>query len=326
MTNPPRFSQPSLFWQKLGEQHVADLDRYGLESIKRHQALRYFTWSWRWSSVRESRQMRFLLKRSSPSTVSRCLLEPARLSDRDWDGVEWSRRDRWLYVFAARLLWEYAREHDALGVLSLAEPDLGSPLPVRWRGRLISQDLANSALETTAIARALDGEQPRSILEVGAGYGRTAFALLHAFPEATYTIVDIEPALSISKWYLGQLFRPDRLRFVRPDEAESLADGSADLVVAVSSLHEMTSEQVARYLDLFDRVARGGLVYLKQWERWTNPEDGITLDFGEYPIPSRWRLVFDESAPVQTNFRQAAWRVGEAAETSAGRRSDQRIT
>jgi hypothetical protein len=44
---------------------------------------------------------------------------------------------------------------------------------VRRRGRLISQDLANTALESTAIPRALGGEPPRSIVEVGAGYGRT---------------------------------------------------------------------------------------------------------------------------------------------------------
>jgi putative sugar O-methyltransferase len=322
VTKPGRLSEPSLFWQKLSEQHAADLDRFGLDAIKRHQALRYFTWRWSWSSLRTSRQMRFLLKCSSAWTVGRCLLQPASLSGRRWQGVMWNRRDRWLYVFATRLLWEYARKHDPLGVLSLAEPELGSPLPVRWRNRLISQDLANSALEVTAIARALECERPRSIIEVGAGYGRTAYALLHAFPDTTYTIVDIEPALSISRWYLGQLFPSDRLQFLRPDEAESLSEGSADLVVAVSSLHEMTSEQVAHYLDLFDRVARGGRVYLKQWQRWANPEDGITLDFGEYPIPPGWRRVFDEAAPVQTNFRQAGWHLVETC-AARERRSDQ---
>jgi len=309
MTESPDFAKPSLFWEKLGREHATDLDRYGLEEMKRHQALRYFTWRWSWSSLRESSQMRFLLSHSSPTAILRCLLERTSLSDREWEGVPWSRRDRWLYVFAVRLLWEYARSADALDVLALDEPELGRPLPVRRHGRLISQDLANTALEATAIARALDGEVPRAIVEVGAGYGRTAYALLHAFPEATYTIVDIEPALTISQWYLGQLFATERIRFLRPDEATALPDRSADLVIAVSSLHEMRSDQVAGYLKLFDRVAGGGLVYLKQWQRWTNAEDGITLDFGEYPIPAGWRLLFDEPAPVQTTFRQAAWRL-----------------
>jgi O-methyltransferase len=288
---------------------MADLDRYGLGEIKRHQALRYFTWSWRWSFLSESLQMRFLLKHTPLRTGCRCLISPIALSDASWDGVAWNRRDRWLYSFATRLLWEYARKHDTVGALSLPEPAIGNPLPVRWRGQLISQDLANTALESSAIARALGATDPRSIIEVGAGYGRTAYVLLHIFPDATYTIVDIEPALSISRWYLEQLFPPERLRFLHPDEAESLGDGEADLAIAISSLHEMTADQVERYLKLLDRVAAGGRVYLKQWEHWTNPDDGVTLDFQEYPIPSRWTKIFDECAPVQTNFRHAAWHI-----------------
>lgn len=71
----------------------------------------------------------------------------------------------------------------------------------------------------------------------------------------------------------------------------------------------MTRTQVEGYLNLFDRIATGGRVYLKQWERWRNPVDGITVDFSEYAIPATWQVVFDEHAPVQSDFRQAAWRV-----------------
>jgi putative sugar O-methyltransferase len=305
----PSFGEPSLFWERLAAEHAADLERYGVESVKRRQALRYFTWGWHWRSLRRSRQMRFLLRHSAPSSLARALGAATDLSDEAWEGVVWPRRDRWLYAFASRLLWDYAARHDASNVLSLPEPELGRPLPVRWRGRLISQDLANSALEVTAITRALGDAAPRSILEVGAGYGRTAYALLNAFPRATYTVVDIEPALSIAQWYLTQLFAADRLRFVHPAEIGSLSAGSADLVVSISSLHEMTIAQLEGYLDLFDALAEGGVVYLKQWQRWTNPIDGITVEFDRYPIPSRWRRKFAESAPVQSNFRQAAWDV-----------------
>lgn len=309
MTEDTQFAEPSLFWMKLGEEHESQLAQHGFDEIKRQQALRYFTWRWSWRSLRGSRQMRFLLAHSSPSTFARCLVEPAFHSGPAWEGVPWSRRDRWLYVTAVRLLWDYARSHDSLDVLSLAEPALGNPLPVRWRGRLISQDLANAALEATAIARALDGRRPRSIVEVGAGYGRTAYALLKSFPEARYAVVDIEPALTISQWYLTRLFPSERIRFLKPEQAESLAPGFADLVVSISSLQEMTRHQVTRYLDLFDRVVSDGVVYLKQWRRWTNPEDGITFDLRDNPFPSRWHVLFDEPAPVQTNFQQTAWRI-----------------
>jgi putative sugar O-methyltransferase len=300
---------PSHFWRELGAEHARDLTTFGIEHVKRHQALRYFTWRWRFSTLRGSQQFRFLLRNVSPATVAACAAEPVDLSDGAWRGVDWPRHERWLYTFAARLVWEYARRHDALGITRLDEPTLGDPLPVRRRRRLISQDLANSALEASAVARALAREEPASILEIGAGYGRLGHALLSAFPGATYTVVDIEPARTVSEWYLTRLFPTRRVRFLTPAQAAELPSGSISLALSVSSLQEMTPEQVASYLRLLDRLAAGGLVYLKQWAEWRNPVDGVTLRFDDYPVPARWEACFDEPAPVQTRFRQAAWRV-----------------
>jgi SAM-dependent methyltransferase len=224
-------------------------------------------------------------------------------------GRTWPKRDRWLYVFAVRLLWRSATRHDPTGTTALPEPVTGNPLPVMSSGRLISQDLANSALELAAIDRALDGRQPSSILELGAGYGRTSYALMSKYPGATYTIVDIEPALSISRWYLSLLFDPSRLRFLHPEEADQIDSDSIDLALTISSLQEMTPDLVSGYLALFDRVSSGGVVYLKQWLSWFNPVDKVRMTFDEYAIPGRWSLKFKERAPVQTNFVQAAWDV-----------------
>ena len=301
--------EPSRFWRALAATHAADLEEHGFDRVKRRQALRYFTWRWTFDVVRRSEQMRFLLGHTSPLTWLRCAAAPAVLDDAAWAGVSWSRRDRWLYTFAVRLLWEYARRRDPMRVLELPEPEVGGPLPIRWRGRLISQDLANSALETAAIGRALGGRTPGSILEVGAGYGRNAYALLSRFPGARYTIVDIEPALTISRWYLSHFFAEERLRFISPEAATELPDGCCDLVVSISSLHEMTPAQVGGYLSLFDRLAAGGTVYLKQWAQWHNPTDDVTLRFAEYPVPARWQELFREPAPVQSTFTQAAWGV-----------------
>jgi len=259
-----------------------------------------------------SEQFRFLVRHSSLRTLAAAARAPVDLSEGQWEGVEeWPRRDRWLYVFAVRLLWEYARRQDSLGVLELDEPSLGNPLPVHWRGRLISQDLANSALEANAIHRAFADRPPATILEIGAGYGRLTHALLGVFPDARATVIDIEPALTISSWYLSNLVSPEHLRFLGPPEAAELPTGSVSLAVSVSSLHEMTAAQVEGYLALLDRVAAGGIVYLKQWRSWHNPDDAVTLRFDSYPIPARWQPLLNERAPVQTRFQQAAWSVPE---------------
>jgi len=302
-------AEPSRFWTKLGAEHERALGEHGLETVKRRQALRYFTWRWRPKAILRSEQLRFLVRSTSPQTWAAVLRAPFALDDESWDGTDFTPAERRLTVIATRLLWAYAEREGTPEVLRLPEPELGAPLPVRWRGRLISQDLANGALEAAAITRALGGRAPASIVEIGAGYGRTAYWLLSCFPQATYTIVDIEPARTISHWYLSQLFAPERLRFLSPQEAQELAAGSFDLGISISSLQEMTPEQVATYLRLLDRTTGGGTVFLKQWTTWRNPDDEVQLRFADYPFPQRWKRVLHETAPVQTRFIQAAWRV-----------------
>lgn len=310
MSQPPATTDsadPSRFWTKLGVEHDRLLAEHGVQSVKRRQALRYFTW--RSKAILRSEQLRFLVRNTSLPTLAAVLREPIAIDDELWDGTGFSRGERRLTVVATRLLWAYAERAGSPDVLRLQEPELGAPLPVRWRGRLISQDLANSALEAAAIARALDGRLPASIVEIGAGYGRTAYSLLSSHPQASYTIIDIEPALTISRWYLSQLFEPGRLRFLSPQEAQELPRGSFDLGVSISSPQEMTPEQVATYLRLLDRTTAGGTVFLKQWQTWRNPDDEVQLRFADYPFPPRWERVLHEIAPVQTRFVQAAWRL-----------------
>lgn len=295
-------AEPSRFWEQLAYDHRDDLDQHGFSAVKRHQALRYFTWRWRPSAIGRSEQLRFLLRHARPGEIVRAAAPPTRSAA--WAGVSWSFAERYLYSFATRLLWQYAARRGDNTVLRFGEPALGSPLPVHLGKQLVAQDLANTALEIQTLTATLISP-PSHIVEVGAGYGRFAYAMLSKYPAARYTIIDIEPALSISRWYLGSLFDEARVTFLEAGQASKLSP--ADMGVSTSSLQEMTPQQVQAYLELFDdRVA--GTVYLKQWTRWTNPVDSVTLTFDEYPIPARWRLVRKAQAPVQTNFTEAVWR------------------
>lgn len=302
-------SVPSEFWKDLASTHTEQLGAYGLGEIKRHQALRYFTWRWQWRERKKSEQLRYLLGNTSTPTKLRAAFSWQPLDKGLWCGPGWSVCDRWFYTFATRLLWDLATRVGDVRVLALGEPMLGNPLPVLRRGALVSQDLANSAIEVAAIKRALGGRRPTSILEVGAGYGRTAYALLGLFPEARYTVVDINPARALCNWYLSTLYPRRDIRFLSPAEATPERLGRVDLAVSISSLQEMTSGQVSAYLQLFDDTV-AGTVFLKQWQRWVNPADGVVLDFDEYPVPDRWRQLFRSPAPVQTAFVEAAWEIG----------------
>ncbi|HXY43377.1 MAG TPA: putative sugar O-methyltransferase [Acidimicrobiales bacterium] len=298
----------SQFWNELQAEHARILRNYGPETMKRQQALRYFTWRWSWSGLRRSEQFRFLLRHSTPIDVMRAILAKTNLDDSLWQEVPWPRADRRLYCVATRLLWQYTERvtggHPALG---LAEPLLGSPLPVSFDSRLISQDLANTALELSAMERG-GADKPHHVLEIGAGYGRTAYVFLSLYDDCRYTIVDIEPALTLSRWYLSQLFEPERLTFLTPEQIQSVSAKSVDLGVSISTLSEMTPRTRDSYLDFLDEVTAGGRIYLKQWMNWHNPVDNLDVRFDDFAIPERWVLVLKERCPVQTRFVQAMWR------------------
>lgn len=296
----------SEFWADLAEAHANALKDHGLATVKRVQALRYFTWRWSPGRLRGSHQARYLMRNVPTARFLKALVARSDLSDRAWQPVTWSRLERWLFVLASRLAWEVALSRGSREVVALPEPELGGPFPIEWRGRLISQDLANTALEVAAIQAALGGRTPERILEVGAGYGRTAYALLSIAPDAAYTIVDIPPALDISRWYLTSLFPGRDLTFIDARTADP--EAPFDLALSISSLAEMSRADVERYLALFTRLALpGAVVYLKQWARWRNPVDGIDYAFDDF-APQGGEPILRRSAPIQTAFIEAAWR------------------
>ncbi len=162
-------------------------------------------------------------------------------------------------------------------------------------------------------------------MELGAGYGRTAFVFQHCLPAARYVVVDIPPALYVSQRYFsGQFqgrrvfkFRPfqryadvqeefesAQLAFLLPHQLEQLPANSVDLFINISSFHEMRPEQLNYYFRQVERLTNG-YVYLKQWKKTTIPVDGIVLEEKDYPVPPRWRPIFWRECQVQTRFFEA---------------------
>jgi hypothetical protein len=111
------------------------------------------------------------------------------------------------------------------------------------------------------------------ICEIGGGYGALCSWFKQAFPEATYTIVDLPESLIFSRLYVS-LTRPDLstsvglaevpygVRFIPNYMAEQLAQ-PFDLVINTLSMSEMSEYQVRRYLALMKTVwlKEGGLFF-----------------------------------------------------------------
>ena len=295
--------RPSAFWRSLNAKNVEQLHREGIQNIKRTLAQNYFTWVIGWRHD----QFRHLVRKMRPAEWREIF--------RDFPRYDASTGlSRWRFVHLCiftRMLYLYASRFDPLKLLDrLKEPEFGNPFPVHFRGKTISQDLINSILELYA---AFDGEPidfnaPLRVGEIGAGYGRNAFVFLSLFPNCTYTIIDIPPALYVAQEYLKTVCPGASVNFLLPHEATKLPENSFNLLINISSFHEMTPEQVDAYFGLVDRTLRGRL-YLKQWKRWHNPADNVVLSEGSYPYRPSWKKVYSRATLAQPSFFEAVYGV-----------------
>lgn len=157
-------------------------------------------------------------------------------------------------------------------------------------------DTEDSAAELESLAPIL--HDIHSILEFGAGYGRTAEAILTRKPELKYFIFDIEPALSIAKRYLKDfpqvVFLPVGALLPEPD-----------LTVFSSVLSELDTNEVEDYIEI---AGDGKYVYIKDWYQWNDIRHRpITLE--SYQIPMSWEPIIFRDYPIIKGFFEGLWKV-----------------
>jgi putative sugar O-methyltransferase len=319
-------ARPSRYWNELNKMNVAQLKENGYENFKRTIALNYFTWTrlLPWDS-----KILFLCRQLPVRSIMRCFFSAFRNTRQSYFGAL-SLVQSVSYNFLSLLQWAYLfRLRLPAGVLDLCEPQEGNPPLIEpMRGRTVSQDLANAILEYDSFERAVSSRA--TILELGAGYGRDGYVIMKMHSDVRYIVVDIPPALWVAERYLASVFPERRVfRYRDFDQFEDVAEEfdkaqiafllssqllklpakSTDLVLNISSLHEMRPDQISFYFEQFDRVLKpGGHMYTKQWRVAKVLFEGLTLAEADYPIPSSWSTVFTRTARVQTKFFEALYR------------------
>jgi len=311
---------PSLYWLELNRKHCEHLERTGFEHFKRTLAKEYFTWMriWPWDS-----QIRFLLGHLPMRNVAAAVVKTFRPPKHKYIPLAESLA----LNFLTHLVHAYVDGLYPQDMSRLEEPAVGSPPEIWSRGRRISQDVANAVLEYRSVVDAIPAPDAiETIYELGAGYGRTAFAFLSLQRLKKYVVIDIPPALRVAEMYLTRVFPEKRafrfrrferfddvreefeaaeMAFLMPTQVERLPDGSADLFLNISSLQEMTLPQIRYYVGQIERLLRpGGYFYLKEWKEFANKHDGMIVRAEDYPVTD-WTKLFWRTARVQTRFFEA---------------------
>jgi len=311
--------KPSKYWVELNRKNIEQLERMGYENFKQTLALNYFTFI----VPRGDSQVAFLESNLPRGSVIKAALRTAWLKLHPF----FTYRQSIDYNYLTYLLWEYAEATTKL-LKGLDEPREGNPPELHLGGKLISQDLANAALEFWSIASRVEMSSINSVLELGGGYGRTAYVFLKLMPQVKYIMVDIPPALYVAERYLPSVL-PDRtvfryrpfkdygevkqdfenaeIAFLLPSQLELLPDDSADLSINISSLHEMKPEQIRYYLKEISRLTKL-YFYMKEWKVSKIPFENVIVKEEDYAIPEGWQQLYWRTCKVQTLFFEALFK------------------
>lgn len=183
------------------------------------------------------------------------------------------------------------------------EPEEGNPISVVFNGRNVTFDLGMSLYEYWLLSEYIDFSNLKTIHEIGAGYGRTAYVISKLHPEIKYRIFDIEPSLGITKRYLSGLLPSSNLEF---DTPENLS-GECDLLLGIDCFHEMTKEAVDSYFDYSEKSSK--YLYFSAWKETDGPMDGIKWKMGSYPVRESWRGLFSRTHGLRAGFFEALYQL-----------------
>jgi hypothetical protein len=179
-----------------------------------------------------------------------------------WSPIEPTYRyfKSFLYLLAEKQDEEFYEFYNKLGNV-----DLGNPLYIRYRGVKVNLESYTSIEEVKFLTKNVNVDTLKNIVEIGAGYGRTAFALLKLFPNIeSYQIIDLPETFDFGSKFLKYAL-PEHLHkkihFIDYREAEKCAVVGLDLAFNVDGFHAMPKSTIEEYKNKI--LSNSRFVYVK---------------------------------------------------------------
>ena len=166
-----------------------------------------------------------------------------------WDPFDPTMRYYKLILFNAAMRWT---DDAYLLYRKLGNTNVGNPVTVRSKGLDINLDYLFTINEYMFLKSNMNIQSINSIIEIGAGFGRTCHALLKLLPNLTsYTIIDLPELLNLRAGVLARVV-PDHMQkisFINATVETDWQNISADLVINIDSFQEMLPETIKQYFD-----------------------------------------------------------------------------
>lgn len=163
-------------------------------------------------------------------------------------------------------------------ISDLAGPDIGNPFGVLLDGTLVRSGSPYHHYSAHRVIRCLD-RSPGTVIEIGGGYGGTAWYLLREGPGVQYWDFDVPESIALASYYLLKAF--PQLKFLFYGEKntyEDLAgvdvilmplfelgkvpDRSVDVVLSSHAVCDLSREAMNGYMDVIARICSNCFLYI----------------------------------------------------------------
>ena len=309
------YRKATIYWNYLNIKNLKQLFDDGYSNFKQTIAKNYFTFVTDHDSIFFSRLL-----------VSNDLEGTIELKEIGKKHSHFTYQESFRFNYYTILLNHYGIKK--YGPLHFEEPNIGNPPYIEINGKRVTQDLLNSHIELSEIDKSINIRRFNSILELGAGSGRTAFNVIKTYPHLKYIIADIPPALYIAQRYLSECFKEKSISkfkifnnqeefrktllendiiFILPDQLVYFDKNSIDLFLAIDCLHEMTKERIKYYFNVADKISN--YFYFKCWKKTEIPFDFIKLDINSYPVKNSWKKIFHKDCDFPDNFFHSLYKL-----------------
>ena len=282
MQSQDELYRPTIFWDEASSRIVAELCEFGVERIRSLPSSPYFfapTYGAPGNSFTQEQSEGLLewLHEISPQAKKAQLALAQFLSGRMWAHNDY------------RVLLAADDPRSLPYLHKFSESSVGSP-PEQFEfdGRRFSRSSLNYLLGLSLLKRHLHGYVPRTVLEIGGGFGTLGEVLsASGIAGLRYINIDIPPMSFVSQYYLREVLGKDNVATYDQTRDESTIDisslrqfsvlcswqierlrGQVDLFVNFISFQEMEPATVQAYLD---HVARLGA----RWVLMRNIKEGM---------------------------------------------------
>jgi hypothetical protein len=132
----------------------------------------------------------------------------------------------------------------------IEKKETGEPYSIRFNNESVCLDYLQAIFEIIFIEDTFDF-QGASVIEIGAGYGRTCHAILSNYDIGQYTIIELKNALEVARRYLQIVLDEKKFKkitFLDIDHFDTIKSQKYDLCINIDSFSEMDEDTVRLYL------------------------------------------------------------------------------